>query len=316
MSGMAWEACCAGDQQACSAGDQQACSAGDQEATRLLVPGRASQGFFFGVSALVFVASAAVTVQWCTSMATGCGCGMDQAGACPLATSMWRPGPEQGWLGVAAEFLGMWMVMMVAMMLPSLVPVLWRYRQAVGGVDAARVGVAVSGSAEGGGTRLGWLTVLVGVGYFAVWTLAGVIAFPVGVALSVAVREIPVLANAMPIAVGVIVVLAGALQFTAWKSRQLACCRGTSAGAQTLAADARTAWRHGLRLGLHCVRCCAGMTVMLLAVGMMDLAAMALVTLAITLERLAPAGEHVARGIGIITIVVGSCFIVRAVGLA
>jgi predicted metal-binding membrane protein len=32
----------------------------------------------------------------------------------------------------AASFLGMWVVMMVAMMLPSLVPMLWRYRQAVG----------------------------------------------------------------------------------------------------------------------------------------------------------------------------------------
>ena len=35
------------------------------------------------------------------------------------------------WPGAAASFLGMWVVMMVAMMLPSLVPMLWRYRQAV-----------------------------------------------------------------------------------------------------------------------------------------------------------------------------------------
>jgi len=280
--------------------------AGDQEATRLLVPGRASQWMFFAVSALVFAVSAAVTVEWCTSMVTGCGCGMDLAGACPLATSMWLPGPGQGWLGVAAEFLGMWSVMMVAMMLPSLVPRLWRYRQAVG----AGGGVGVSGGVSG--PRLGWLTLLVGVGYFAVWTVAGVIAFPLGAALSVIVKEMPDLAGALPFAVGVIVVLVGALQFTAWKLRQLACCRGSSADTHVLAADARSAWRHGLRLGLHCVRCCAGMAVMLLAIGMMDLRAMALMTLAITLERLLPAGERVARAIGVVTVVTGAWLIMQA----
>src|SRR5437870_6020757 len=68
------------------------------------------------------------------------------------------PMPAQTWPGAAASFLGMWVVMMVAMMLPSLVPMLWRYRQAVG---------------RTGETRLGRLTALVGVGYFFVWTVFG-----------------------------------------------------------------------------------------------------------------------------------------------
>src|SRR5881628_743157 len=72
--------------------------------------------------------------------------------------------PGQTWSG-AASFLGMWVVMMVAMMLPSLVPMLWRYRQAVG---------------RTGETRLGRLTALVGVGYFFVWTVFGIAAFPLG----------------------------------------------------------------------------------------------------------------------------------------
>lgn len=308
MSGMACEAC--------SAGEPEACIAGNQEAARLLVPGRASQWRFVAVSALLFAVSAALTVEWCTSLVTGCGCGLDAAGSCPLATSMWRPGPGQGWFGVAAEFLGMWIVMMVAMMLPSLAPRLWRYRQAVGaggyvaGVSRTDgVGGVVSGS------RLGWLTLLVGFGYFAVWTMAGVIAFPLGAALSAIVRKIPDVAAGLPFAVGVIVVLAGALQFTTWKARVLACCRGTSATTYALAVDARTALQHGLHLGLHCVRCCAGMTVMLLTIGMMDLWAMALVTLAITLERLLPAGERVAHAIGVVTVVAGMWLLVRASGL-
>ena len=43
----------------------------------------------------------------------------------------WMRMPGQTWPGAAASFFGMWIVMMVAMMLPSLVPMLWRYRQAV-----------------------------------------------------------------------------------------------------------------------------------------------------------------------------------------
>ena len=116
----------------------------------------------------------------------------------------------QTWPGAAASFLGMWVVMMVAMMLPSLVPMLWRYRQAVGGT---------------GETRLGRLTALVGVGYFFVWTVFGMAAFPLGVALAAIEMQQPALARAVPIAVGVVVLIAGALQFTAWKARHLACCR-------------------------------------------------------------------------------------------
>src|SRR5512132_1143961 len=46
----------------------------------------------------------------------------------------------QTWPGAAAPFLGMWVVMMVAMMLPSLAPMLWRYRQAVGRTGETRLG--------------------------------------------------------------------------------------------------------------------------------------------------------------------------------
>ena len=69
----------------------------------------------------------------------------------------------------------------------------------------------------------------------------------------------PALARAVPIAVGVVVLMAGALQFTAWKARHLACCREAPGRDRALWADAGTAWRHGLRLGLHCVHCCAGL---------------------------------------------------------
>src|SRR6266404_3909825 len=124
---------------------------------------RASLQAFFGASALLFAASAAATIVWCASMsAMG---GMKMPGGWTMSMA-WMRMPEQTWLGSAASFLCMWIVMMVAMMLPSLAPMLWRYRQAVG---------------RAGETRLGRLTALVGVGYFFVWTVFGMAAFSLGV---------------------------------------------------------------------------------------------------------------------------------------
>lgn len=215
----------------------------------------------------------------------------------------------QTWLGLAASFVGMWIVMMVAMMLPSLVPMLWRYRLAVSAI---------------GETRVGRLTLLVGTGYFFVWSALGAAVFPLGVALAALEAELPALARAVPLAAGVIVLIAGALQFTAWKARRLACCRTPPGcgqmlpgrpGLPALPVDAATAWRHGLRLGLHCSSCCAGLTTVLLVAGMMDLRVMAAVTVAITVERVAPHGERAARIIGAGIVGAGGLLIARAVGL-
>jgi predicted metal-binding membrane protein len=245
-------------------------------------------------SALLFAASAALTILWCGSMsAMG---GMPMPGGWTLSMA-WMRMPGQTWPGAAASFLGMWVVMMVAMMLPSVVPMLWRYRQAVG-----RTGKA----------RLGRLTVLVSVGYFSVWTVLGMAAFALGVALAALEMQQAALARAVPLAVGVVVLIAGALQFSAWKARQLDCCRAAPGPCLRLPADAGTAWRHGLCLGLHCSYCCAGPTAILLVVGVMDLRAMAVVTAAVTLERLAPAGARVAHAIGALIVAAGWLLIVRA----
>jgi len=252
---------------------------------------------FFAVSALLFAASAVVTVVWCASMsAMG---EMAMPGEWTMSM-VWMRMPGQTWPGAAASFLGMWVVMMVAMMLPSLVPMLWRYRRAVGGP---------------GETRLGRLTVVVGVGYFFVWTVFGMAALPLGAALAAIEMEQPALARAVPIAVGAVVLIAGALQLAAWKARSLACCRKAPGRDRTLAADVATAWRHGLRLGLHCTHCCAGLMVALLVIGVMDLRAMTVVGAAITVERLAPAGERVARAIGAVAVGAGLFLIGRAAGL-
>jgi predicted metal-binding membrane protein len=223
--------------------------------------------------------------------------GMPMPGGWTMSMA-WMRMPGQTWPGAVASFLGMWVVMMVAMMLPSLFPMLWRYRQAVG---------------RPGEKCLGRLTALVGAGYFFVWTAFGVVVFPLGVALAAVEMQTPALARVAPLAAGLVVLVAGFLQLTAWKAHRLACCREAPGRGRGLTADAGTAWRHGLRLGLHCVHCCAGLMAILLVVGVMDLRAMAVVAAAITIERLAPAGERVARTIG--TVIIGAGLILIAVSL-
>ncbi len=239
-----------------------------------------SERAFLGTSALLFAIGAAATVHECMSMAMP-----------------WMRMPGQSWPGAVAAFLGMWIAMMVAMMLPSLLPMLWRYRRVVGRV---------------GEPRLGRLTALVGLGYFAVWSALGMAAFALGVALTGLEMRLPEIERAVPFAVALLFLIAGALQFSAWKARHLACCRGLPGGDRILPAGAGTAWRHGLRCGLHCSYCCAGLTAVLFGLGVMDLRAMTVVTVAISVERLAPGGERCARAIGIIIIGAGLLLLVRA----
>ena len=242
---------------------------------------------FLGVSALLFAASVAVTIVWCTSMsAMG---GMPMPGGWTMSMT-WMRMPGQTWPGAAASFLGMWVVMMVAMMLPSLLPMLWRYRR---------------GRPRHSRDRLGRLTTLVGAGYFVVWTAFGVAVYPLGAALAALAMQQPAVSRAVPAAIGAVVLIAGALQFTAWKARRLACCRNAPGHGRALPRDAASAWRLGLRLGLQCAACCGNLMAILLVIGVMDLRAMAVVTAAITAERLAPAGERVARAIGIAVVVAG-----------
>lgn len=211
-------------------------------------------------------------------------------------STMWMRMPGQTWISATAAFLVMWVPMMIAMMLPSLIPTLWRHRQTRGIAEK---------------TCPALLTTLMGAGYFSVWTALGIFTFPLGVALAEIEMQHPELARAVPAAVCVVVLIGGAFQFTEWKSRYLACCREIPGGG--LAANSGAALRDGLRLGLHCIFSCAGLTAILLVCGMMDPAVMAAVTASITVERLAPAGEYVARAIGAIAIGGGLVLIARTV---
>jgi predicted metal-binding membrane protein len=174
-------------------------------------------------------------------------------------------------------------LMMAAMMLPSSALMLRRDR----GAAAGR-----------GETHLFRRSAMVGTGYFLAWIAISVAVVPLG----------DMLAHVTPIAAGAIVLIAGTFQFTSWKTRQLECWRDQSTGR-------RAPLRQGLRLAIHCARCCGNLMAILLVIGAMDMRAMAVVTAAITAERVVPAGDRVARVIGVVVVAAGAFKIARAIAL-
>ena len=248
---------------------------------------------FFAVLALLFAASAAATLVESGRMAAMSA--MPMPGGWTMSM-MWMRMPGQTWGAAAAAFVGMWSLMMLAMMLPSLTVALRRYRHAVSGTGQARVG---------------YLTLFAGAGYFAVWTLLGLVVFPLGLTFAALAMDSSVVAGVAPIVAGLIVAGAGALQFTKWKSHHLTCCRNPP-GPSAEPANLGTAWRYGMRLGLHCCYCCSGLTAILLVVGVMNPIAMMLVTVAITAERLADKNERIVQAIGALAIGTGVLMVGRA----
>ncbi len=180
--------------------------------------------------------------------------------------------------------------MMVPMMLPSLVPLLARYRLSVRGAD---------------GLCLHGLTMLVGVGYFAVWAAIGAAAYAANSAVMALAH--PWQAGGQPpqLASGMLLLVAGGVQLSPWKARQLArrrdggeCCRASVAGALG-------AVRQGLSLGVQCSLCCGSLMLVLLGTGAMNEVAMVAVSLAISAERLGRAPLPIARAVGMAIVLIG-----------
>ncbi|HEU4988566.1 MAG TPA: DUF2182 domain-containing protein [Gemmatimonadaceae bacterium] len=177
--------------------------------------------------------------------------------------------PADGWLRGYPAFVSAWVVMMAAMMLPSLLPKLWEYARAVRGLGAGR---AIGGVAA------------VWAGYLGVWAAIGVLVYPVQVAFGAMGAGMPAVARIAWIAV--VSAAALALHGSAWRGRHLRCWRAGLPSAPTSRGGMRYAFQYGTRLGVHCSACGAGYTAVALALGVMDLRVMALATAAITLERL------------------------------
>jgi predicted metal-binding membrane protein len=249
-------------------------------------PSRRSEQATYAAAIVVFALSAAITLYLSHSMSGG----MSMPGHWTMSM-MWMTMPGQTWFVAALAFLGMWLPMMVAMMLPSTLPMLLVYRRA---------------SAFRGEPRLGWFTVTLGMGYFFVWLLFGAVAYAGGEAVARAAMHWITFSRLVPVLAGAALVLAGVFQLTPWKSVCLKHCRDPLV---LVAHHLHGGWRGALRLGLHhgafCAACCWALMLIQFVLGVMNLAVMVIVGVIIALEKLLPRGELVARLTGLVSILGG-----------
>ncbi len=182
------------------------------------------------------------------------------------------------------SFIGMWTVMMAAMMLPSVAPVGSLY---VRSVRARSPGVAA-------GARL---TTLV-AGYLAVWAAFGVVAFGAAWGAGRLARES---AEVAPWIGAVVLALCGAYQLTPLKERCLRHCRsplGLLVHFGNYRGPTRDA-RVGIYHGAYCLGCCWSLMIVMVAVGVMNLAWMAGLAAVILLEKTWRFGEELGTAFGI-----------------
>jgi predicted metal-binding membrane protein len=191
------------------------------------------------------------------------------------------------------EAFVMWLIMMVAMMLPSAAPMILLYGK-----------LARSGRQQGGvfasTTVFAGFYLVVWGGFSAVaaliqWTLvrSGVIS---DMGLAFGDRRVA----------GALLIAAGLYQLTPLKYACLEKCRSPLSFLMRL-------WRPGLagaaRLGLthgvYCLGCCAMLMALLFVFGVMNLAWVALLAIVVLIEKVVPGGQRIGRLAGIATLALG-----------
>ena len=177
-------------------------------------------------------------------------------------------GPWTG-LGTLGWFLGVWLVMMAAMMFPSVAPTIALYAR-------------MSGKSH-------LLPLVFTAGYLVTWVGAGVVAFLFGLAASHAAGgELAWEHAGRPVA-GAILILAAGYELTPLKNVCLGKCRsplGTLLGSWR--GGPSGALRMGAKNGAWCVGCCWALMASLFALGVMSVTWMAIVAGFIAVEKILP----------------------------
>jgi predicted metal-binding membrane protein len=178
-------------------------------------------------------------------------------------------GPWTG-LGTLGWFLGVWVVMMAAMMFPSVAPTVALYSR----MTRARTPV---------------LTLLFAVGYLLVWAAAGLLAFAIGAGVSGLVGEGLAWGHGGRVVAAGTLLLAAIYELTPFKDVCLGKCRSPLGLLLGSWRDGPAgALRMGARNGAWCLGCCWALMASLFALGVMSIAWMAVVAGVITIEKTLP----------------------------
>ena len=218
-----------------------------------------SEGSRAGQYATLAVLLGLAGLAWGFLLRTPSGGGMDMSPTMGLAL---------------VPFLILWIVMMVAMMAPTAAPMILTY-QAINARRAERSAVPAT-----------WIFI---VGYLFLWALTGILAYGLARGAESAAEHLAVSPRGCARVGGAILCAAGLYQFTPWKAFCLARC-GHPVGfiMRSWRGGLSGAFRMGVRHGLYCLGCCWLLFALLFPLGMMNIAAMAAITLLILAEKTLP----------------------------
>lgn len=181
-----------------------------------------------------------------------------------------------------AAFIPVWVLMMTAMMLPSVTPVAGMYARTL---RSAR----------------SWRLVAFAAGYLAVWTLTALPAYAASALVRHAVLPHPLAARL--VGAGVFAVCGG-YQLTPYKDRCLRHCR--SPLAQLMRYVGFTGRTRDLRVGVHhagyCLGCCWALMLVLFGLGAMNLVAALGLAVLIAAEKYLPWGPRLSRVVGVLAL--------------
>lgn len=163
-------------------------------------------------------------------------------------------------------FLGMWTSMMIAMMFPTIAPIVLLHRLVI--------------QRRGGGPAP---TIVFVSGYLVVWIAIGLLPL----AALIGFRQVSGATTWAPRLGGAVLVVAGAYQFTQWKATCLNACRSPLTFLATH--DFGRGWlgtlRAGISHGAYCLGCCWALMTVLFVVGLMNLTWMAAIAVVFLAEK-------------------------------
>jgi predicted metal-binding membrane protein len=199
------------------------------------------------------------------------------------------PGTDLGELG---WYLGVWVTMMAAMMLPSVAPMALLYAK------------VARGRAERGRAYVPpWIFL---GGYLAAWTAFGLAAYGIYRGARAADPGFLAWDEQGPVVAGAAVAAAGLYQLTPLKEVCLRHCRGPLHFVLHGWREGRAgALLMGAEHGAYCVGCCWGLMLVLFALGVMSLFWMAVVAGVIFAEKVLPFGQRLTRPLALLLVALG-----------
>jgi predicted metal-binding membrane protein len=198
---------------------------------------------------------------------------------------------EWSWIEVAMLAV-MWVVMMVAMMMPAATPMILIFAA----IHRRR--------AEQG--RPAVPTALFALGYLIVWTAFSVVVALAQSALHAAALLSPNMVAGSSVLAGALLLVAGVFQWTPLKRACLAVCRSPLGFVIQHWREGRAgALGMGVRHGLYCLGCCWALMGLLFVAGVMNLVWVAILAVAVLIEKVAPHGDLVGRIAGVALVVAG-----------